>query len=100
MHLADGIIDGQRILATDTARSMRVVRTPGKPFDLGLGWFRRPADRHARPAFVEHWGTGGGFWNAMRIYPELDLGVAVMANTTSSYQHDTLMREAVATFAP
>jgi CubicO group peptidase (beta-lactamase class C family) len=100
MHLADGIIDGQRILATDTARSMRDVRTPGKPFDLGLGWFRRPADRHARPAFVEHWGTGGGFWNAMRIYPELDLGVAVMANTTRSYQHEALMREAVATFAP
>src|SRR6478609_42489 len=99
MHLADGIIDGQRILATDTARSMRVVRTPGKPFDLGLGWFRRPADRHARPAFVEHWGTGGGFWNAMRIYPALDLGVAVMANTTRSYQHDVLMRAAVAAFA-
>ena len=99
MHLADGIIDGARILAADTARSMRDVRTPGKPFDFGLGWFRRPADRDAQPAFVEHWGTGGGFWNAMRIYPELDLGIVVMANSTRSYQHDLLMRAAVATFA-
>ncbi len=100
MQLADGIIDGRRILAANTARSMRDVRTPGKPFDLGLGWFRRPADRDVRPAFVEHWGTGGGFWNAMRLYPELDLGIVVMANTTRSYHHDVLMRAAVATFAP
>jgi CubicO group peptidase (beta-lactamase class C family) len=99
LHLADGIIDGQRILADDTARSMRDVRTPGKPFDVGLGWFRRPADRDSRPAFVEHWGTGGGFWNAMRIYPELDLGIVVMANTTRSYHHDALMQAAVAAFA-
>ena len=99
LHLADGIIDGQRILAADTARSMRDVRTSGKPFDFGLGWFRRPADRDVHPAFVEHWGTGGGFWNAMRIYPELDLGIVVMANSTRSYQHDLLMRAAVATFA-
>jgi len=99
LHLADGIIDGQRILAAETARSMRDLRTPGKPFDLGLGWFRRPVDRDVRPAFVEHWGTGGGFWNAMRVYPELDLGIVVMANTTRSYQHDVLMRAAVATFA-
>src|SRR6478752_6994541 len=99
IHLADGIIDGTRILAADTARSMRDVRTPGKPFDFGLGWFRRPAYHDARPAFVEHWGTGGGFWNAMRIYPELDLGIVVMANTTRSYQHDVLMRAAAATFA-
>ena len=34
------------------------------------GWFRKPADAHRLPAFVEHYGTGGGFWNAMRIYPD------------------------------
>jgi CubicO group peptidase (beta-lactamase class C family) len=70
---------------------MRTITTRGEPFDLGLGWFRRPADRGARPAFVEHWGTGGGFWNAMRLYPDLGLGIVVMANTTRAYDHSALM---------
>jgi CubicO group peptidase (beta-lactamase class C family) len=100
LHLADGVIDGNRVLRPGTARAMRRIATPGRPFDLGLGWFRRPADRDAVPAFVEHWGTGGGFWNAMRLYPDLDLGVVVMANTTRSYEHDLLMRDLVAAFAP
>ncbi len=96
LHLADGVVDGQHILAADTARAMRNVSSPGKPFDFGLGWFRRPADRDTRPGFVEHWGTGGGFWNAMRLYPELDLGIVVMANTTQPYDHDAVMRAVVA----
>ena len=99
LHLADGEVDGTRILAPASARAMRTIATPGKPFDLGLGWFRRPADRDARPRFVEHWGTGGGFWNAMRLYPELGLGVVVMANTTRAYDHHALMTALVAVFA-
>ncbi|SDC52915.1 CubicO group peptidase, beta-lactamase class C family [Geodermatophilus telluris] len=91
LHLADGVVDGRRLLAPETARAMRTIATPGRPFDLGLGWFRRPADRSARPEFVEHWGTGGGFWNAMRLYPGLGLGVVVMANTTRAYDHSALM---------
>jgi len=93
LHLADGIIDGQRILAADTARSMREVRTPGKPFDLGLGWFRRPADRDVRPAFVEHWGTGCGFWNAMRIYPDSQLAMVAVTNTTYKWDFDKLFTQ-------
>jgi CubicO group peptidase (beta-lactamase class C family) len=99
LHLGDGTIDGTRVLAPATARAMRTIATPGKPFDLGLGWFRRPADRDARPAFVEHWGTGGGFWNAMRLYPDLGLGVVVMANTTRAYDHPALMDGLVRAFA-
>jgi CubicO group peptidase (beta-lactamase class C family) len=91
LHLADGEIDGNRVLAAETARSMRAIFTAGTPFDLGLGWFRPAADRGAIPAFVEHWGTGGGFWNAMRLYPDLSLGIVVMANTTRPYDHSTLM---------
>lgn len=91
LHLADGEIGGTRVLAAETARSMRVISTPGKPFDLGLGWFRPAADRDTSPAFVEHWGTGGGFWNAMRLYPDLGLGIVVMANTTRPYDHSALM---------
>ncbi|MGK5114424.1 MULTISPECIES: serine hydrolase domain-containing protein [unclassified Geodermatophilus] len=99
LHLADGTIDGTRLLAPATARAMRTIATPGKPFDLGVGWFRRPADRDARPGFVEHWGTGGGFWNAMRLYPDLGLGIVVMANTTRAYDHHTLMTALVTAFA-
>ena len=90
MHLAEGTIDGHRILRPETARAMRDIRTPGRPFDLGLSWFRRPADRSARPEFVEHWGSGAGFFNLMRLYPGIDLGVVIMANTTQRYDHDAL----------
>lgn len=91
LHLADGQLAGRRVLAPASVRAMRAIRTPGRPFDLGLGWFRRPDDREAQPAFVEHWGTGGGFWNAMRLYPDLGLGMVVMTNTTQPYGHHTLM---------
>jgi CubicO group peptidase (beta-lactamase class C family) len=99
LHLADGKIDGTRLLASETAQAMRTIHTPGRPFDLGLGWFRRPADRQAVPAFVEHWGTGGGFWNAMRLYPDLGLGMVTMANTTRPYNHNALMTALLSAFA-
>jgi CubicO group peptidase (beta-lactamase class C family) len=100
MHLADGVIDGNRVLRPETARLMRDIRTSGGPFDLGLGWFRPTKDRAVRPAFVEHWGTGGGFWNAMRMYPDLDLGIVVMANTTRPYEHHVLMEALRKAFRP
>jgi CubicO group peptidase (beta-lactamase class C family) len=99
LHLADGQIDDRRVLAPESARAMRAIRTPGRPFDLGLGWFRRPEDHGAQPAFVEHWGTGGGFWNAMRLYPDLGVGMVVMANTTHPYDHQALMAALLPTFA-
>jgi len=81
------------VLHPATARSMRDIRTPGRPFDLGLGWFRRPVHRDFRPEYVEHWGSGGGFFNAMRLYPELDLGIVVMSNGTAKLDlHDVFER--------
>jgi CubicO group peptidase (beta-lactamase class C family) len=100
LHLADGAVDDRRVLRPETARRMRDISTPGRPFDLGLGWFRPVKDRDTRPAFVEHWGTGGGFWNAMRMYPELDLGVVVMANTTRPYDHSALIDALRTAFRP
>ena len=38
---------------------------------------------------------GAGFWNAMRLYPERDRGVVVMANTTAAYDIDDLCQAAV-----
>ncbi|WP_433781404.1 serine hydrolase domain-containing protein [Actinomycetospora sp. CA-101289] len=100
LHLADGTIDGRTVLRPETTRAMRTITTPGKPFDLGLAWFRRPADRTTRPGFVEHWGSGGGFFNLIRLYPDADLGVVIMANTTRRYDHDTIARSVHRRFAP
>ncbi len=90
LHLRDGELDGRRVLSASSAREMRQVRWPGKPFDHGLGWFRKPVDDPDRPEFVEHYGAGAGFWNAMRLYPSAGLGMVVMANTTQPYDVDTL----------
>jgi CubicO group peptidase (beta-lactamase class C family) len=72
---------------------MHAITNRGKPFDHGIAWFRRPADAGRDPAFVEHYGTGGGFWNAMRIYPDLGLAMVAMANTTSKWDVDRLFTE-------
>jgi CubicO group peptidase (beta-lactamase class C family) len=90
LHLDDGEIDGTRVITAATARAMREVTWPGKPFDHGLGWFRKPTGDPDRSPYVEHYGAGAGFWNAMRLYPEQGLGMAVMANTTQPYDIDTL----------
>jgi hypothetical protein len=36
----------------------------------------------------------------MRLYPDLDLGVVIMANTTQRYDHDALARSVQRAFAP
>ncbi|MFI7581475.1 serine hydrolase [Kocuria kalidii] len=86
MHLADGQIDGRRILSADTTRAMRVIGHPGKPFHHGIGWFRRPGP--GAQEWVEHFGAGAGFWNVMRLYPDRDLGIVVMTNSTTGYDFD------------
>ena len=68
--------------------AMRDISCPGKPFDHGVGWFRRPTDADRTPPFVEHYGTGGGFWNAMRIYPTLGVAIVGMTNNTSTWPYD------------
>ena len=88
LHLGDGQIDGHRILSAETARSMRVIEHPGKPFDHGIGWFRRPTQETGQ--WVEHFGAGAGFWNVMRLYPEHGLGIVVMTNSTTSYDFEPL----------
>jgi CubicO group peptidase (beta-lactamase class C family) len=88
LHLGDGELDDRRVLTPGAARAMRSVSRPGKPFDHGIGWFRRPgtgtADR------VEHFGAGAGFWNVMRLYPDRDRGVVIMTNSTATYEFEPL----------
>ena len=75
--------------------AMREITCPGKPFDHGTGWFRKPADIDRTPPFVEHYGTGGGFWNAMRIYPTLGVAVVGMTNGTSAWSFDEFFTSVV-----
>ena len=88
LHLSDGMWDGKQILNPATVRSMRKIQTRGKRFDFGLAWFQRSSKED--PAYVEHYGGGAGFFNVMRLYPDLDQGIVLMANTTSAYDFDTL----------
>ncbi|EWT01548.1 beta-lactamase [Intrasporangium oryzae NRRL B-24470] len=88
LHLGDGEIDGTRILRPETTRAMRELNRKGKPFDHGVGWFRRPT--RGRGDWVEHLGTGAGFWNIMRLYPDRGLGVVVMTNSTSGFDVEPL----------
>lgn len=90
LHLGDGALDGTRVISADAARRMRTIATPGPRFDLGLGWFRPAAARGHTPRYVEHLGSGGGYNNVLRIYPDLDLGVAIMTNDTKAFDHDSV----------
>jgi CubicO group peptidase (beta-lactamase class C family) len=89
MHLRDGELDGHRILDPQSARRMRSITHPGKPFTHGIGWFRRPTT--SPEPWVEHFGTGIGFWNLLRLYPDRGLGVAIMTNSTTSYNFEPLL---------
>ena len=88
LHLGDGEIDGTRVLSPGAARSMRTIDQAGKPFDHGTGWFRRPTKTPG--PWVEHFGAGAGFWNVMRLYPRLGLGIVVMSNSTRMYDFEPL----------
>jgi CubicO group peptidase (beta-lactamase class C family) len=82
--------DPHPVLDQHDIEAMRTITMTGKRFDHGIGWFRKPTDADRTPAFVEHYGTGGGFWNAMRIYPGRRLGMVAMANTTAAWDVDRL----------
>jgi CubicO group peptidase (beta-lactamase class C family) len=85
MHIKNGDLDGVRILQPATTAAMREITLEGKPYDMGLGWFRSRRGRNPPLRYVEHLGGGGGFFNTMRLYPDLEVAVVVMGNTTKHY---------------
>ncbi len=85
MHLRNGELDGVRVLAEKSALAMR---------ERGLGWFRHFKARRGDPPSVEHGGNGPGFFDVMRIYPTLGIGVIVMGNATK-YDIDAIARLAL-----
>jgi CubicO group peptidase (beta-lactamase class C family) len=91
-HLGGGAANGKRILSPQSAAEMQRIVTPGKKFDLGLGWFRRHRDtRHGR-THIEHLGGGAAFGAVMRLYPERGVGVVAMTNVSSNrLKHEALL---------
>lgn len=83
LHL--GADDGRSrsVLSLESVAAMQRRSARGRKLDVALGWFRRGRDREADVPFWEHLGGGGGFWNVMRIYPQLDAGVVGMGNCTA-----------------
>ena len=56
---------------------------------------QRQAPRRATTRYVEHLGAGGGFYNAMRIYPDIGIGIVLMTNTTKAYDHHQLFSQLI-----
>jgi CubicO group peptidase (beta-lactamase class C family) len=84
--LRDGEVGGARILAPATVRSMnrRYVDATRSPAPVpgvgfGLGWFH--LDEAGRVS-LSHGGQGTGFASMVRLYPDENLGIAVVANST------------------
>jgi len=75
-YLNYGILDGNRILDPESVSTL----TETAPIDgHGLGWFKGEVNGSR---FLEHAGGGPGFATIMRLYPERELGVAILANGT------------------
>jgi len=67
------------------------ARPPAEPSSCARDW---SSDGATGQPFVEHLGSGGGFFNLIRIYPTHSVGVAVMGNATS-YPIDAVARLAL-----
>jgi hypothetical protein len=77
--------------------AMQQIDTPGKRYDVGLGWCRPSAARSSQPRYVEHLGGGLGIYNVMRLYPELGLAIVVSSNTPG-YDRDAMITPLVTAF--
>jgi CubicO group peptidase (beta-lactamase class C family) len=96
LHLNGGQANGtRRLLSPESVAMMQRITPRGGKRDFGLGWFRSGEAAQRRPTFVEHLGGGAGFWNVMRLYPEVSLGVVMMGNTTR-YDHESLLDAIIA----
>jgi CubicO group peptidase (beta-lactamase class C family) len=97
LHANGGTIAGTRVLSRQSIDAMTAVTTPGKPYDLGLGWFRPHGDHNPH---VEHFGGGMGYWNLLRLNPQTGLGAAVMSNTTRHWNITAFADAAIEAVAP
>jgi CubicO group peptidase (beta-lactamase class C family) len=92
LHCNGGTVDGTRLLNAQSLDAMATITTYGKPYDLGLGWFR---PNHEQGRRVEHFGGGMGFWNVLRIDSQAARGVAIMSNITRHWPITSLADQAL-----
>jgi len=89
-YLHGGIFQGRQLLKASTIEEMWapqrdnqgkefVIKRP-MPRNVGLGWHM---DGTGETRHYYHLGNAGGFLNEVRLYPELDYGIAVLGNETS-----------------
>jgi CubicO group peptidase (beta-lactamase class C family) len=71
------------VLSPEGIAAMQRPTARGRKLDVALGWFHRRSDKDGQDRYWEHLGGGGGFFNTIRIYPELNLGLVAMGNLTS-----------------
>jgi len=79
------------VLTAESVRAMQQPTAQGRKLVVGLGWFHRRADNQNGARYWEHLGGGAGFFNTMRVYPELKLGLVAMGNLTN-WDHHQLAR--------
>jgi CubicO group peptidase (beta-lactamase class C family) len=78
VHARGETTGGRRLLSDRSRMEMATIVTPGRPYDLGLGWFR-PHGEHGRR--VLHFGGGMGYWHVLRLDPERGAGACVLGTT-------------------
>jgi CubicO group peptidase (beta-lactamase class C family) len=71
------------VLSEHAVVRMQQTTAHGRKLEVGLGWYRRHNDLQNAARYWEHLGGGGGFFNPMRVYPELNLGHVAMGNATN-----------------
>ncbi len=78
-HLNRGVVDGRRILRADLMEDAHSLQFPhqGQRTGYGLGLYRQVAS-NTYSIYVT--GGGRGFSSLMILYPELDIGVALLTN--------------------
>jgi len=79
MHLNGGRYGAVQILKPETVAAMQEMQTStdGSPLGFGLSWL---IGKDEFGDYYYHVGDGAGSEATMRFYPDLDLGVVVMAN--------------------
>ena len=83
LHLGAADERSSRVLSSERIAAMQLPTAHGRKLDVALGWFHRRDDEGAGSGHWEHLGGGAGFFNTIRIYPELKLGLVAMGNLTS-----------------
>ena len=93
MHMNKGSYGDAQILKPETVAAMQEMQPSidGSPLGFGLSWWIKE-DEFGE--FIGHNGTAAAAENVMRFYPDLDLGVVVMANIPG-YQPEWIAEDLV-----